>query len=65
MIILPEVTECYHLTGQFDFMLKIVVPDMVSYNFFLRDKIGSLPYVGNIESFLVLSETKCQTSYPL
>ncbi|RBQ07919.1 Lrp/AsnC family transcriptional regulator [Pedobacter miscanthi] len=61
----PEVMECYHLTGHVDFMIKIALPDMASYNEFLREKIGSLEYVGSIQSFLVLSESKHETAYPL
>ncbi|UKT64989.1 Lrp/AsnC family transcriptional regulator [Pedobacter mucosus] len=61
----PEVMECYHITGHFDFMLKIVMPDMPSYNLFLREKLNALPYVGSIQSFLVLSEDKYSTAYPL
>lgn len=61
----PQVMECYHLTGHYDFMLKIVMPDMVSYNEFLRDTLDKLPYVGNIQSFLVLSQAKHETAYPL
>ncbi|HEY0175598.1 MAG TPA: Lrp/AsnC family transcriptional regulator [Pedobacter sp.] len=61
----PQVMECYHLTGHYDFMLKIVMPDMVSYNEFLRDTLDKLPYVGNIQSFLVLSQAKHETAYQL
>ncbi|WP_316802250.1 Lrp/AsnC family transcriptional regulator [Pedobacter nototheniae] len=62
---LPEVMECYRLTGNFDFMLKMVMPDMVTYNEFLQGKLRSLPHVGSIQSFLALSEVKHQTAYPL
>lgn len=65
VILFPEVMECYHLTGHFDFMLKIVMPDMVSYNDFLRKKLGTLANVGSIQSFLVLSEAKHETAYLL
>jgi Lrp/AsnC family leucine-responsive transcriptional regulator len=61
----PEVLECYHLTGHYDFMLKIVMPDMVSYNAFLREKLDKLPYISTIQSFLVLSAAKQETAYPL
>ncbi|WP_025146500.1 Lrp/AsnC family transcriptional regulator [Pedobacter jeongneungensis] len=60
-----EVMECFHLTGHFDFMIKIVLPDMVGYNEFMTTNIASLPYVGAIQSFLVLSETKHETAYLL
>lgn len=65
MVRYPQVMECYHLTGHYDFMLKVVMPDMVSYNEFLRDTLDKLPYVGSIQSFLVLSQAKHETAYPL
>lgn len=64
MVELPEVMECYHLTGHYDFMLKVVMPSMQEYDTFLKNKISSLPYVGAIQSFLALSEVKCTTVYP-
>ncbi|EDM35741.1 transcriptional regulator, AsnC/Lrp family protein [Pedobacter sp. BAL39] len=60
-----EVMECYYITGNYDFILKIVSPDMKGYNDFLRGKVGKLPNVGNVQSFLVLSEEKRQASYPV
>ncbi|WP_442588267.1 Lrp/AsnC family transcriptional regulator [Pedobacter sp. AW31-3R] len=61
----PEVMECYHLTGHYDFMLKVVMPDMNSYNTFLRDKLDKLPYIATIQSFLALSAAKHETAYRL
>ena len=64
MIELTEVMECYHLTGHYDFMLKVILPGMAEYNTFLKEKIAILPYVGSIQSFLALSEVKKTTVYP-
>ncbi|WP_449436691.1 Lrp/AsnC family transcriptional regulator [Pedobacter steynii] len=64
MVEYPEVMECYHLTGHYDFMLKVVMPGMAHYNAFLKEKITILPYVGNVQSFLALSEVKRTTRYP-
>ena len=61
----PEVMECYHLTGQFDFLLKIAIKDMVEYNGFLMNKLSTLPNVGGLETFFVLSEGKKETAYAL
>ncbi|WP_158795619.1 Lrp/AsnC family transcriptional regulator [Pedobacter sp. L105] len=61
----PEVMECYHLTGHYDFMLKIIMPDMVSYNTFLREKLDKMPYIATVQSFLVLSAAKQETAYRL
>jgi len=60
----PEVMECYHLTGQYDFMLKVVLKNMACYDQFLKNKIGNLSYVGAVQSFLALSEVKRTTAYP-
>jgi Lrp/AsnC family leucine-responsive transcriptional regulator len=62
---LPEVMECHHVMGQYDFLLKIVVSDANAYNEFLRTNISPLPYVLRIESFPMLSEIKRETSYQL
>lgn len=64
MISYPEVMECYQLTGQFDFMLKVILPSMAHYHAFLHEKISVLPYVGSVQSFLALSEVKRTTAYP-
>jgi Lrp/AsnC family leucine-responsive transcriptional regulator len=61
----PEVMECYHLTGQFDFLLKIAIRDMVEYNGFLMNKLATLPNVGGLETFFALSEGKKETAYAL
>lgn len=65
VIELPEVMECHHVMGQYDFLLKIVVPDANAYNEFLRSNISTLSYVLRIESFPMLSEIKRETSYQL
>jgi len=58
-----EVMECFHVMGQYDFMLKIVVGDAQLYNEFLRKNISTLPYVKKVESFPMLSEIKRETRY--
>ena len=62
---LPEVMECYQVTGRYDFKLKIFVRDMSAYNAFLMEHITSLDFVGKLESFTVIDETKMQTGYEL
>jgi Lrp/AsnC family leucine-responsive transcriptional regulator len=61
----PQIMECYHVTGQYDFILKIVSKDINAYNDFLMDAISSLESVANILSFPVLKEIKRETAYPL
>jgi Lrp/AsnC family transcriptional regulator, leucine-responsive regulatory protein len=61
----PEVMECYHLTGRFDFLIKMAIRDMNEYNELLMGKLATLPNVGGLETFFVLSEGKKETAYKL
>ncbi|HEX9152216.1 MAG TPA: Lrp/AsnC family transcriptional regulator, partial [Flavobacterium sp.] len=48
---MPEVVECNFVSGNFDYMLKIVLPDMESYHYFHQKKLSVLPEVSLINSF--------------
>ena len=61
----PEVMECYHITGEYDFILKITLKDMNEYNDFILTKLATLPNIRTVQSFFVLSEGKVETAYPL
>lgn len=65
MVSLPQVMECYHITGRYDFKLKIAVSDMGAYNTLLREQVASLDFVGKIETFTVIDEAKMKTAYEL
>ncbi|RYZ47328.1 MAG: Lrp/AsnC family transcriptional regulator [Sphingobacteriales bacterium] len=65
MISLPQIMECYHITGRYDFKLKIAVSDMAAYNTLLREQVACLDFVGKIETFTVIDETKMKTGYEL
>ncbi len=58
-----EVMECYHMTGQYDYLLKVAVSDMDEYYGFIINKIAKLPNVGTVQSFFVLYEAKKETAY--
>lgn len=60
-----EVLEVYHITGTFDFLLKIVIPDMYAYNAFLRQKISPMENVGSVHSALVISQSKAVLGAPV
>lgn len=62
---LPEVLECHHLTGEFDYLLKVVVPNSQQLEQFLAKKVRTLPGVDKIRTSIVLSEVKTSTSLPL
>jgi len=60
-----EVMECYQLTGQFDFLIKVAHKDMNEYNDFLMNKLSTLPNIGVVQTYFVLSEGKAETAYAL
>ncbi len=62
---LTEVMECYHVTGDDDFMLKVVCKDIKEYELFIREKLAPLNNLGKIKSSVVLSTVKMQREYPL
>ena len=62
---IPEVLECYHLTGESDFLLKIVVPDIENYEDFLLHKLTCIDSVSQVKSSFVLSTLKRNTRLPL
>ena len=61
----PEVIECLHVSGDFDFMLKIVVTDMHAYERFVREKLSAIKGVGKIHSCFVLGSNKVTTALPI
>lgn len=61
----PEVMECFHVSGAFDFHLKIITTDIEKYQHFMLNKISAFKSIGHIESFFVMEEVKNTTSLPL
>ncbi|HEX9511893.1 MAG TPA: Lrp/AsnC family transcriptional regulator [Puia sp.] len=61
----PEVMECYQLTGQFDFLLKTAIRDMGEYKDLFMNRLATLPNIGSVQSYFVLSEGKVETAYAL
>lgn len=55
---MPEVTECYNISGHFDYMLKLHSFDMKQYQRFLMDVLGKIESVASIESTFVMEEVK-------
>lgn len=61
----PEVLEVMHVSGDFDYLLKIVVKDMADYERLVREQISTIPGVGRIQSSFVLAVNKNSTALPL
>ena len=54
----PEVIECHRVSGNFDYLLKLVVEDIEAYETFIISKLTLLPYLGNVQSLITLSTSK-------
>lgn len=61
----PEVVECATVTGQVDYMLRVLTRDMHAYDDFLRDKMLGLGLVSDVQSRIVMRTPKRTTSAPL
>ena len=61
----PEVMECYLMTGQFDYLLRVVCADLAAYEEFLRSKLTQLEGVGSIESSFSLAQVKYSRVLPV
>lgn len=62
---LPEVVECYHISGEFDFLLKIVMEDMGSYERFIRERLSRLDAISKIQSCFVMANVKDNPRLPI
>lgn len=55
---IPEVTECYNISGKFDYLLKVHSPNMKYYQEFILNVLGNIPNLGSLESTFVMEEVK-------
>ena len=58
---LKEVLECHHVSGDYDYILKIVVKDMEAYREFLVTKLTTLEHIGSTHSTFMINEVKNTT----
>ena len=65
VIKLEEVSECFHLSGDYDYLLKVYVKDMDAYREFMVHKITALKHIGSTHSTFTISEIKNTTSISL
>lgn len=55
---IPEVTECYNISGSYDYLLKIHAPNMKYYQEFVLNVLGNIDELGSLESTFVMDELK-------
>ena len=62
---LSEVLECFHVSGEYDYVLKVMVRDMEAYREFMLNKLTALPHIGSTQSTFVISGVKNSTRLAL
>ena len=61
----PEVRECHMLNGDIDFILKIVAPDLASFQTFLTQQLTPAPNVANVKTSLTIRQSKKNAGVPV
>ena len=62
---LSEVLECYHISGDYDYLLKVIVKDMEAFREFMVNKLTNINHIGSTHSMFVISEVKHTTGINL
>ena len=65
VIKLDEVSECFHVSGDYDYILKVNVKDMVEYREFMVTKLTGLQHIGSTQSSFMIGEVKNSTAFTL
>jgi Lrp/AsnC family leucine-responsive transcriptional regulator len=60
---LDEVLECFHVSGDYDYILKILVKDMEEYREFMVTKLTTLHHIGSTHSTFMIGEVKNTTAF--
>ena len=61
----PEVMECYLMTGDYDYLLRVVARDLNSLQTFITDRLAPIPGVANMRSSVALKQVKYKTALPI
>jgi len=61
---LPEVMECYHIAGMFDYLLKVYSKDMQGYQEFITQKLAAVHNIGKVQSSFIMTEVKNEKILP-
>lgn len=62
---IEEVTECYNISGEYDFLLKVHSPDMKYYQEFILNVLGTIDNLGSLTSTFVMQEVKHRYGVPV
>ncbi|MBA5245661.1 Lrp/AsnC family transcriptional regulator [Marnyiella aurantia] len=61
----PEVLECFHVSGDYDYILKIIVKDISEYREFMVSKLTNLQHIASTQSAFTIKEVKTTTTVAL
>ena len=62
---LPQVMECYLMTGTADYLLRVVTADLAAYERFLKDHLTRIPAIASIQSSFALKQVSFRTALPI
>lgn len=62
---IPEIVECHHVTGQADFILRLVSADIPAYQNLMLEKVTNIDVVDNLQSMVILSTLKKSNVIPI
>jgi Lrp/AsnC family leucine-responsive transcriptional regulator len=62
---IPEIIECYQTTGQFDYLLKVIVKDIHTFEKTISQKLSKIEAIGQMQSSIVISTLKNSRFIPL
>ena len=62
---LSEVTECFHISGDYDYLLKVLVADMEAYREFMVNRLTKISHIGSTHSTFMINEVKHTTAITL
>lgn len=57
-----EIIECFHIAGNYDYILKVIVPSLDAYSDFIKNTISTIKNVSNVHSSFVMSKVKNETA---
>jgi len=59
---LNEVLECFHISGDYDYLLKVIVKDMEAFREFMVEKLTTINHIGSTHSMFMINEVKYTTA---
>lgn len=62
---IDEITECYQVTGNFDYLLKVIVKDIPAFEKLIGEKLSKIADIGQMQTNVILSEVKKSPVLPL